>query len=293
MFLNQKKYALIMNYFLVFISVFFISSFLSPNISTASRISTGNHYYNSKLKIPAKAWLIMDANTQKIIASKSANKRLSPASTTKMMTAYVIGRMIQKHQISFNTKIRISKQAAKTEGSKMVLKAGSKVPVKYLLKGLLVNSGNDAAVALAQGSAGSIKSFVNIMNKTAKSLGLKNTHFMNPNGLPAKNHYSSAKDLAILANALINNMPTIYKMCSSKTIRWNNRTRRNTNQLLWKKHLGVDGVKTGYTRNAKYCLVTSAYQNKRRIITVLLGANTLPQRYSLSEKLIKYGFRNL
>jgi serine-type D-Ala-D-Ala carboxypeptidase (penicillin-binding protein 5/6) len=292
LFLNQKKYALIINYFLVFISVFFISSFLSPNISTASRISTGNHHYTSKLKIPAKAWLIMDSKTQKIIASKNANQKLPPASTTKMMTAYVIGRMIQKHQISFNTKIRISKQAAKTEGSKMVLKAGSKVPVKYLLKGLLVNSGNDAAVALAQGSAGSIKNFVRIMNKTAESLGLKNTHFMNPNGLPAKNHYSSAKDLAILANALINNMPTIYKMCSSKTIRWNKRTRLNTNQLLWKKYLGVDGVKTGYTRNAKYCLVTSAYQNKKRIITVLLGANTLPQRYSLSEKLIKYGFRN-
>lgn len=292
MFLNHKKHALIINFTLILVSIFFVFCTLHSNIASASRISNSNKYYRSELKIPAKAWLIMDSKTQRIIASKNANQKLPPASTTKMMTAYVIGRMIQKHQISFNTKIRISKQAAKTTGSKMVLKAGAKVPVKYLLKGLLVNSGNDAAVALAQGSAGSVKNFVRIMNKTAKSLGLKNTHFMNPNGLPAKNHYSSAKDLALLANALIKNMPSIYKMCSSKTIRWNKKTRLNTNQLLWKKHLGVDGVKTGYTKNAKYCLVTSAYQNKRRVITVLLGANTLPQRYSLSEKLIKYGFSN-
>jgi serine-type D-Ala-D-Ala carboxypeptidase (penicillin-binding protein 5/6) len=293
LFLNPRKSALIINIILAIISIFFISSSLYPNTSKASRISNSNNsYYNVKPRVPAKAWLIMDSKSQRIIASYNSNKKLAPASTTKIMTAYVIGRMIQKHQISFNTKIRISKKASQIEGSKMILKEGSQVPVKYLLKGLLVNSGNDAAIALAQGSAGSIKNFAGIMNRTAKSLNLKNSHFVNPNGLPAKNHYSSAKDLAILTNALIKKMPTIYKMCRSKTIRWNKRVRRNTNRLLWKKSLGVDGVKTGYTRNAKYCLVASAYQNKKRVITVLLGANTLSERYSLSEKLIKYGFKN-
>ena len=284
----KVKKSMFMNIFLIILCTLLLS--LTTN---ASRLTHGNYTYKGRLSVPAKAWLIMDAKTKKVIASKNANKRLAQASTTKIMTAYVIGRMIQKHQISFNTKIKISKLAAKTEGSRMVLKAGTKVPVKYLLKGLLVNSGNDAAVALAQGSAGSVKNFVKIMNQTAKALGLKNTQFKNPNGLPAAGHYSSAKDLAILTDIFIKKMPTIYRMCSSKIIRWNKRVRNNTNQLLWNNHLGVDGVKTGYTRNAKFCLVSSAKNKNKRVIAVILGANTLHERFSLSEKLLRYGLRKI
>ena len=246
--------------------------------------------YNSPPNIPAKSWLIMDYKTKRIISGKNINQRLPPASTTKMMSAYVIGTLIKQHKISFSSRIKISKNAANTNGSKMILRPGMRLTVRSLLKGLLVTSGNDAAVALAEGSAGSVKNFAKLMNKEAKKLGLKNTHFVNPNGLPAKGHYSSAKDLAIIARALIKDMPNIYKTCSTKNIRWNKTIRKNTNKLLW-KHLGVDGVKTGYTNSAKFCLVSSAVQHKHRIITVILGANTLAQRFSLSEKLIKYAFK--
>ena len=273
---NQKS--------LIFNIIFFILIIITSQYSYAAI------KYKTKLNIPAKSWLILDSKTNKIIASKNANLRLAPASTTKIMTAYVIGKLIQQKKISLNTRIRISKEAAKTSGSKMHLTAGRSIRIETLLKGLLINSGNDAAVALAQGSAGSVNKFVKLMNKEAKNLGLKNTHFSNPNGLPIKNHYSSAKDLAILANTLITKMPNIYKICSRKTINWHKLKRQNTNKLLW-KGLGVDGVKTGYTNKAKFCLVASAVQNNKRIITVLLGANTLPERFSLSEKLIKYGFR--
>lgn len=278
----KTNYLIQITFISLFIILFHKFSYSYPSPYTS---------YKPRLNIPAKAWLILDSRNNKIIASKNANLKLAPASTTKIMTAYVIGKLIKQKKISLNTIIRISNKAAKTSGSRMNLISGRKVKIKTLLKGLLINSGNDAAVALAQGSAGSVNKFVSLMNKEAKNLGLKNTHFSNPNGLPIKNHYSSAKDLAILANALINKMPEIYKICSRKTIRWHKLKRKNTNKLLW-SGLGVDGVKTGYTNKAKFCLVASAVQKNHRIITVLLGANTLKERFSLSEKMIKYGFKN-
>ena len=253
--------------------------------------NTSSQQSDSIDNINAKAWLIMDSKTQTILASYNANKRLPPASITKLMTAYVIGTLIKQKKLSFYTKIKISKKAAKTQGSKMVLKPGQRVKVISLLKGLLINSGNDAAVALAQGAMGSEPKFIALMNKQAKLLKLTNTHFRNPNGLPAKNHYSSARDLAILANAIIHQMPTIYKICSNKTLSWHNRTRLNTNRILGGS-LKIDGVKTGYTRNALFCFLASAKQKQQRLITVVLGAKSLSQRFSISEKLLRYGFRS-
>ena len=264
----------------------------SKRVYNANKNSNKNSSQISSLaNIDAKAWLIMDSQTQTILASHNANKRLPPASITKLMTAYVIGTLIKQKKLSFYTKIKISKTAARTEGSKMVLRPGQKVKVISLLKGLLINSGNDAAVALAQGSVKNERQFIYLMNQYSKKLGLKNTHFNNPNGLPAKNHYSSAKDLAILANALINEMPTIYKLCSNKTISWNKRTRLNTNKLLGGS-LKVDGVKTGYTKKAQFCFVASAKQKNQRLITVVLGAKSVSQRFNIAKKLLRYGFRN-
>lgn len=240
--------------------------------------------------VNAKAYVVMDANTGTIIASKNADKRVAPASLTKMMTLYLTSGALKSGQINLDDKVRISKKAWSQGGSKMFVKEGSLVPVKDLLQGIIVASGNDSCVALAEYIAGNETTFAKMMNQTAQALNMKDSHFVDSTGLPNKNHYSTAHDLALLAQGLINNFPEYYGWYKEKWFTWNKIKQNNRNRLLWRDK-SVDGVKTGHTKEAGYCLVSSANRDGMRLISVLLGAPTDMARANESEALLNYGFR--
>lgn len=240
--------------------------------------------------INAKAYVLMDVQSGKIIAEKNMNKRRPPASLTKLMTLYIASKAIANGTISLTDKVRVSKQAWSTGGSRMFLKLGSRVSVKDLIDGIIVASGNDACVALADYIGGNQSSFVNLMNKTAKQLGMNNSHFTDPTGLPHPDHYSTAHDLAILARAIIIDFPQDYKWYKQKWITWNDIRQPNRNRLLWRDPY-VDGMKTGHTKEAGYCLVVSGKQNGQRLLSVVLGAPTDAARNNDSQALLTWGFR--
>lgn len=241
--------------------------------------------------INAKGYILMDANTGTILASQNADTRLEPASLTKMMTMYVISEYLRAGKIHLTDNVTISKNAWKTGGSRMFIQVGSQVPIAELVNGIIVVSGNDAAVAMAEYIGGSEDNFVTLMNQTAAQLNMKNTHFSDVNGLPTTNHYSSPHDLAILAQAIINNYPEDYKWYSQKSMEYNNIKQANRNRLLWRDP-SVDGLKTGFTDDAGYCLVASAKRNGMRLISVIMGAPSPNSRTDSTEALLNWGFRN-
>ncbi|OHV13047.1 D-alanyl-D-alanine carboxypeptidase family protein [Kushneria phosphatilytica] len=238
----------------------------------------------------AKSWVLMDARSGQILVQHNADERLPPASLTKMMTAYITEYEIDNGDLSEDDKIRISKSAWQTGGSRMFVKVGSYVPLRDLMQGIVVQSGNDATVAVAEHVAGSESAFATLMNQYARSMGLKNTHFENPTGLPSEGHYSSAHDLAIIARHIINDFPDHYKLYSEKYFTWNDIRQPNRNLLLWRDK-SVDGLKTGHTDAAGYCLVSSAMRDGTRLISVVMGTNSEEARAQESEKLLNYGFR--
>lgn len=240
--------------------------------------------------INAKAYLLMDYDSGYIITSDNADQRMEPASLTKMMSSYIISGEIDKGTIKLDDKVKISKKAWRMPGSRMFVKVGSEVTVRELLKGMIIQSGNDATVALAQHVAGSEDSFASMMNQTAKRLGMTSTHFANSTGLPNPDHYTTAHDLAILARALIRDFPDHYQWYSQRVFKYNHIKQRNRNDLLWRDD-NVDGIKTGHTESAGYCLVASAKRNNMRLISVVLGTKTDKARASESLKLLTYGFR--
>lgn len=241
--------------------------------------------------VKAKAFVLLDAKSGEILAQDNADLRLEPASLTKIMTLYIISAALKSGQIHLTDMVPISKTAWKTGGSRMFLQVGTQVPVNDLVHGIVIASGNDAAVAMAEYIGGTQENFVNIMNETAANLGMKNTHFMDVNGLPAADHYSSAHDLAILARALVNNFPDYYKSWyGQKWFEFNNIKQANRNKLLWRDST-VDGVKTGHTDNAGYCLVASAERNGMRLISVVLGEPSANTRADDSLALLNWGFR--
>lgn len=240
--------------------------------------------------IDAKGYVLMDAKSGIILAQKNMNKRLPPASLTKLMTMFVTSQAIRNGQIHLNDSVRISEKAWKTEGSRMFLKVGSRVSVQKLLEGIIVASGNDACVALAQYIAGSEKSFAQLMNQTALSLGMKNSHYMDSNGLPSPQHYTTPYDLALLTRAIINDFPEDYKWYQQKWIRFNGIKQPNRNRLLWRDPT-VDGLKTGHTQAAGYCLVGSAKRDSMRLISVVMGAPTDSARMNDTQALLNWGFR--
>lgn len=240
--------------------------------------------------INAKAYILIDANSGKILAEKNSGERLPPASLTKMMTLYVISNALNNGQIKLADNVRISELAWKTGGSRMFVKEGQEVPVEDLLKGIIVDSGNDACVAMAEFVGGSENSFAEVMNQQAKNLGMLDSHFTDSTGLPNPNHYTTAKDLAILARAIINNFPQYYHWYSQKWFTFNGIRQPNRNRLLWRDNQ-VDGVKTGHTSEAGFCLVSSAKHDNMRLIAVVLGSPTDSARADDSERLINYGFR--
>ena len=240
--------------------------------------------------ITAASYIVIDADNDFIISSKNPSQRRSPASLTKIMTLYVVFQAIEQGRIKMSDQVKISTNAWQQPGSKMFIEPRKKVSVKELIQGVIVASGNDAAYALAEHVAGDANVFVTMMNITAKRLGLQNTHFASVNGLPHPNQYTTAIDLAKIAQATQHNFPQYYKLYSDKKITYNKITQTNRNRLLW-ADIGVDGMKTGYTDKAGYCLIASAKQQDMRIIAITLGDTSIKQRNQDTKALLSYGFR--
>ena len=238
----------------------------------------------------AKAYILIDVDSGKIIAEKNAAERLPPASLTKMMTLYVVSRALKTGQIHLTDEVRISQEAWKIGGSRMFVKEGQLVTVEDLLKGIIVDSGNDACVALAEHIGSSESSFTEIMNQQAKSLGMNSSNFTDSTGLPNAMHYTTAKDLAILGRALIHDFPEYYHWYKQKWFTFNGIRQPNRNRLLW-RDAEVDGLKTGHTDEAGFCLVSSAKHNDMRLLSVVLNAPSDTTRADDSQRLINYGFR--
>ncbi len=240
--------------------------------------------------IAAKAWLLVDFNSNRILAEHNSEMRVEPASLTKMMTAYVVLTEISNGSVSLDDQVLVSEKAWRMKGSRMFIEVNTRVSVRDLLKGMIIQSGNDASVALAEHVAGNEESFVQLMNQYAQALGMTGTHYSNCTGWPAADHYTTAKDLAIMARALIRDFPRHYAWYREKEYTYNNIRQNNRNRLLWLDDR-VDGIKTGHTESAGYCLVSSAKQKNMRLISVVLGTASDNARSSNSRKLLNYGFR--
>ena len=241
-------------------------------------------------KLAAKSYLLIDANSGRILAEKNIDKKIEPASITKLMTAYVVYKELESGRLTLDEKVTISKKAWRMQGSKMFVEVNKKVSVETLLKGLIIQSGNDAAVALAEHIAGTESTFADYMNQYAQSLGMTNTHFVNSTGWPHKDHRTTARDIATLSRAIITEFPERYKYYSQKAFKYNGIKQYNRNKLLWRDK-SVDGLKTGHTESAGYCLVASAKRNDMRLISVVLGTKSEKARTDISQALLNYGFR--
>lgn len=244
--------------------------------------------------IAAKGYLLIDFDSGKILAESNSEERLEPASLTKMMTSYIIGREIKSGNLNPADKVTISENAWSknfSDSSKMFIEVGTQVSVEELNRGIIIQSGNDACVAMAEHIAGSEDAFADLMNSWALQLGMNNTHFANSHGLPSTEHYTSAHDMAILAKALITDVPDEYRVYSEKSFKYNGIVQYNRNGLLWDKSLNVDGIKTGHTESAGYSLVSSATKEGMRLISVVMGATSETARKVESKKLLNWGFR--
>lgn len=241
-------------------------------------------------QIAAKSYLLMDANTGDVIVEHNGDLQLPPASLTKMMSTYVASHELAKNNIHLNDEVRVSINAWKAEGSRMFIKEGTTVSVEQLLKGIIIQSGNDATIALAEHIAGSESAFADYMNRYASNIGMTHTHFSNATGWPAPDHVTTATDLAKLARGIINEFPDHYVWYSEKEFTYNNITQPNRNLLLWRDP-SVDGIKTGHTQDAGYCLVASAKKDDMRLISVVMGTASEEARAGESQTLLTYGFR--
>ncbi|WP_416427062.1 D-alanyl-D-alanine carboxypeptidase family protein [Pseudomonas sp. App30] len=241
-------------------------------------------------QLAAKAYVLMEASSGQVLVDSNGDQRLPPASLTKLMSAYIATLEIKRGQIGENDPVTVSENAWRTGGSRMFLKVGSQVSVSDLLHGIIIQSGNDATVALSEHIAGSEDAFADMMNKTAGDLGMENSHFMNPTGLPNPDHYSTPHDIAKLARAIINIDPAHYAIYSQKEFFWNNIKQPNRNLLLWRDKT-VDGLKTGHTEEAGYCMAASAVRDGMRLIAVVFGTTSEAARAAETQKLLTYGFR--
>ncbi|MEZ5564617.1 MAG: D-alanyl-D-alanine carboxypeptidase family protein [Gammaproteobacteria bacterium] len=240
--------------------------------------------------ISAKSYLLADHNSGRVLASLDPDQRIEPASITKLMTAYVVFRSIRDKRVSLDDPVLISEAAWRTEGSRSFVKLGDRVPLSVLLQGTIIQSGNDASVALAEHVSGSESAFADLMNVYAKELGMTHTNFRNATGLPDPDHYTTATDILKMANALISDFPEYYGWYSQKEFTWNGITQGNRNGLL-SRDSTVDGMKTGHTDAAGYCLVSSAKRDGMRLISIVLGTDSTRAREQDSQALLNYGFR--
>lgn len=240
--------------------------------------------------LKADTYLLMDYDSDRVLATRNADKRIHPASLTKIMTSYVIaGELVDRH-ITLDDPVVISEKAWRMPGSRMFIEVNKQVPVRDLINGVIIQSGNDSSVALAEHISGDESVFAQLMNQHAARLGLKDTHFVNATGLPDPEHYTTAHDLALLAAALIRDHPEIYAVHAQKEFTFNGITQTNRNRLLWLDD-SVDGVKTGHTQEAGYCLVASALRNGMRLVAVVTGMESDNARTSAIKALLDYGFR--
>ena len=260
-----------------------------------STISSAQKMRPAAPEIAAKAWILIDANTGTVLLESNADKQLPPASLAKMMTTYLVSNEIEEGRLKKETEVLISDNAwllggAKTDGSTMFLSPRSRVTVLDLMHGVIIQSGNDAAIALAEHVAGGEHAFADLMNQQAELLGMTNTQYMNSTGLPAEGMFTSARDLSKIARAIIRDHPKYYEIYSEKYFEHNNINQPNRNRLLWRDK-SVDGLKTGRTQEAGYCLVSSAKRRDMRLIAVVLGATNDESRARESQRLLSYGFR--
>lgn len=238
-----------------------------------------------------KAWLVADLSSGQVLAAEKADERFPPASLTKIMSAYVVFAALRDKKLAPGQSVAISERAWRAPGARMYVRAGTSVTVDELIRGMVVQSGNDAVVALAEAVAGSEEAFVALMNREAARLGMKNSNFMNASGLPDAKQYSSAQDVYLASAALIRDFPDLYaQYYAQKTFPYNTIVHTNRNRLLWLDP-SVDGVKTGHTEAAGYCLVASSRRNGRRILSVLLGSTSEATRAQESQKLLNWGFQ--
>jgi D-alanyl-D-alanine carboxypeptidase (penicillin-binding protein 5/6) len=272
-----KKCTLFLFFSLLFIN--FQVSAESPELSTPSAPT-----------IDAAAYILQDYHTGKVLAENNADAKLAPASLTKIMTVYVVFTELSNGHLHLEDMVTISEKAWKTSGSRMFVELGNQIKVEDLLKGVIIQSGNDASVALAEHVGGNEETFAEMMNQHAIRLGMANSHFKNSDGLPVEDHYTTARDLAILTTALIKEFPDYYRWFSQKEFTFNKITQQNRNKLLSRDE-SVDGVKTGFTDDAGYCLVASALREDMRLISVVMGAKSANARANENQTLLNYGFR--
>ncbi|NRF16855.1 D-alanyl-D-alanine carboxypeptidase family protein [Vibrio coralliilyticus] len=263
-------------------------------LCTLVAASAGAVFTPDAPQINAKGYVVMDYHSGQVIASQNPDTPLAPASLTKLMTAYVVGQEINSGRLNWDDKATISRNAWSVnfpESSKMFIKPGDEISIRNLMLGVIVQSGNDASVALAEHVAGSESAFVSLMNGWTQTLGMENTQFINAHGLDGDNIQTTPKDMANLMRAIIKDVPEVYKLYQEKKFTWNDIEQYNRNKLLWDRSLNVDGGKTGYTENAGYSLVSSATEGRMRLISVVMGTPNQQARTSASRNILGYGFR--
>ncbi|MDX1466472.1 MAG: D-alanyl-D-alanine carboxypeptidase family protein [Halomonas sp.] len=270
--------------------VLLVSLLLVTSQAAAQSVPKPQTMIPSPPQLAASSWILMDADSGRVLAEHNSRERLPPASLTKLMTAYLVERELNQGNISPDGLVPISEKAWRTGGSKMFIEVGEQVPVSQLLHGIVIVSGNDASVAMAEYLAGGERPFADLMNQHATRLGMHDTNFVNPTGLPHEDHYSSAHDLALLSQHIINDYPEHYRMYRQKEFTYGGIEQPNRNRLLW-RDASVDGLKTGWTEEAGYCLVASAERDDMRLISVVMGTASEEARAQESQKLLSYGFR--
>jgi serine-type D-Ala-D-Ala carboxypeptidase (penicillin-binding protein 5/6) len=240
-------------------------------------------------EVAARSFILLDHHSGRVLAEQRADERMEPASLTKLMTAYAVFLALKENRLKLDDQVTISTRAWKAEGSRTFVQVGTQVPVDVLIQGMIVQSGNDATIALAERLAGTEEAFAQLMNEYARRLGMKNSSFDNSAGMPGPNHYTTARDMATLSNAILTEFPEYYRWYSQREFTWNKITQQNRNGLL-ARDPSVDGIKTGHTESAGYCLVTSANRNGMRLISVVMGAPTWKVREDASAALLNYGY---
>ncbi len=259
-------------------------------VSYLNLVSTAAAVTPAAPEFEATAYLVLDAQSGAYLVEHNADQRVEPASLTKIMTSYVAADQLAAGHIAMTDQVTVSEKAWRMGGSRMFIEVGAQVSVADLLNGVIIQSGNDASVALAEHISGTEEAFADLMNRHAAKLGMENTHFTNSSGWPDNNHYTTARDLAILSRALVREHPEIYALHSVREFTYNDIKQANRNRLLWSK-TGVDGIKTGYTENAGYCLVAAAMRDGRRLISAVIGSAGPKARTKATQALLSYGYR--
>ena len=274
----------------IFILTIFWLTYLFPNVYLTPTLQAQLHYIKTDMpspKVPAKSYLVLQAQNRAVLASHNPHKKVAPASLTKLMTLYLLEEALKHKELKLSDMIFVSKKAWSRPGSRMFIKEGSYVSVDVIRQGIAVASGNDATTALAEHLAGSEAGFVQMMNQKAKDLGMTKTHFANASGLPNDNHYTCANDLGLLASSFLQNHPSATSYLQQKTITYNGIKQFNRNRLLWRDET-ITGMKTGHTQAAGYCLIASAQRHKTPFIAITLGSDTESDRDESAKLLLHY-----